>query len=189
METLCVCCVLVCVRHLRGAPGIYRTSAIAGTKSYPRKSAGNSQNIEHVQVAKHRHNRNASSSPAFGGALRFAPSLLVVRLVLCFAILIVSMFCVKMFVGTDSLGRGAKNRNTKQIHRKYPEPDFQSSRSIAPGGYSGGRGLFTGRFRTTKSRNFGFEFGPRDPSSCVGLVLLCMLVVFSAPELNSRPIS
>jgi hypothetical protein len=45
------------------------------------------------------------------------------------------------------------------------------------------RGLFRGRFPAGKSRVFGSEFEPRDPSSCVGLVLLYMSVVFSGPEL------
>ena len=38
-------------------------------------------------------------------------------------------------------------------------------------------GLFRVRFPAEKSIIFGSEFGPRDPSSCVGLVLLCTLVV------------
>jgi hypothetical protein len=54
-------------------------------------------------------------------------------------------------------------------------------------GYSGRRGA--GRFPAGKSRIFGSEFGPWDPFSCIGLVLLCILVVFSAPELDSRPVS
>jgi hypothetical protein len=53
-------------------------------------------------------------------------------------------------------------------------------------GGRGGGSLQAG-FRREPRIFLGSEFGTRDPSSCVGLVLLCILVVFSAPELHSRP--
>jgi hypothetical protein len=49
--------------------------------------------------------------------------------------------------------------------------------------------LLRGRFSAGISRVFGSQFATRDPSSCVGLAFLCMLVVSSAPELDYRPVS
>jgi hypothetical protein len=38
-------------------------------------------------------------------------------------------------------------------------------------------------------QNFGSEFGARNPSSCVGIALLCILVGLTPWELDSRPLS
>jgi hypothetical protein len=46
---------------------------------YPRKSAEIRGTTGIFNIAKHRQHRNTSSSPAFGGARRFAPPLLVLR--------------------------------------------------------------------------------------------------------------
>jgi hypothetical protein len=58
---------------------------------------------------------------------------------------------------------------------------------VATGGYSGGRGALYRQVPDQKSSICGSEFGPWDPSSCVGLVLLFILVVLSATQLNSGP--
>jgi hypothetical protein len=61
--------------------------------------------------------------------------------------------------------------------------------TFATGGYSGGRGALYRQFPEQKSDFLGSEFGPRDPSSCVGLVSLCIVVLVSGPALDSRPVS
>jgi hypothetical protein len=76
--------------------------------------------------------------------------------------------------------RGVSDRNLARSLRHFSS----GVRAIVDAG-----GLCRGQFPAETSQIFGSEFGPRDPSRCVGLFLLCILVVCSAPELNSGPVS
>jgi hypothetical protein len=67
--------------------------------------------------------------------------------------------------------------------RSSGDPRFQDSLVLRWAGFSGrGGGHCAGRFPGGESKVLGSRFGPRDPSRCVGLVLVLMLVVFPASD-------
>ena len=77
--------------------------------------------------------------------------------------------------GRGSQEQGLINLGPKSEASLWGRGGFINRRSLVQGG------LCRGRFSAGTSRISGSEFGPRDPSSCIGLVLLCILVVFFSP--------